>query len=247
MSKLINTGQRFIEKLMAALIICRKLCKDRKMRGLIVFGEIAVVTTSGKAYYRLVDGLTRRAVSFVSLTPEDAIPISVKIVITTNEEKKKVRFSKVLVYYEDDDPTDVIEKALQMLSNKSTYDQVIVGVDPGKAFGIAVMGDGNILRSMNVFDAEEAAQRILQALNAINANRKKVKIGNGAKEYQLELVRQLNRCLPLDIILELVNEKGTTRTGEALSKYRHTTRDIMSAVRISMRKGSEISRGKSHE
>jgi len=212
-----------------------------------VFGEIAIVTTSGKAYYRLVDGLTRRAVPFISLTPEDAIPLSVKVVITTGEEKKRVRFSEVLVYHEADDPTDVIEKALQMLSNKSTYDQVIVGVDPGKTFGIAVMGDGNVLKSMNVFDAGEAAQRILQALNAINANRKKVKIGNGAKEYQLELVKLLNRCLPLDIILELVNEKGTTRTGEALSKYRHTPRDIMSAVRISMRKGSEIQRGKSYE
>lgn len=212
-----------------------------------MFGKIAIVTTSGKAYYRLVDGLTRRAVPFISLTPEDAIPLSVKVVITTGEEKKRVRFSEVLVYYEADDPTDVIEKALQMLSNKSTYDQVIVGVDPGKTFGIAVMGDGNVLKSMNVFDAGEAAQRILQALNAINANRKKVKIGNGAREYQLELVRLLNRCLPLDIILELVNEKGTTRTSEALSKHRHTTRDIMSAVRISMRKGSEIQRVKSYE
>lgn len=212
-----------------------------------MFGAVAVVTTSGKAYYRLVEGLRKRGVPFVSLRPEDAIPLSVKVVITTGEEERKIRFPKVLVYDDDKDPTDVIEKALQMLSGKSTYNQIVVGVDPGKTFGIAVMGDGNLLRSMNVFDVEEAAQKILGALNAVNADTKKVRIGNGAREYQLKLVKLLDRSLPSDITLESVNEKGTTRINEAPSKYSHIPRDIMSAVRISMRRGYAIQRGKGYE
>jgi len=212
-----------------------------------VFGAVAVVTTSGKAYYRLVEGLRKRSVPFVSLRPEDTIPLSVKVVITTGEEEKKIRFPKVLVYNEDEDPTDVIEKALQILSGKSTYNQVVVGVDPGKTLGIAVMGDGNLLRSMNVFDTEEAAQKILRALNAVNAGTKKVRIGDGAREYQLKLVKLLDRNLPSDITLESVNEEGTTRTNEAPLKYNHVPRDIMSAVRIAIRRGYTIQRWKNHE
>lgn len=212
-----------------------------------MFGDIAVVTTSGKAYYRLVGGLRKRGLPFVSLRPEDAIPLSVKVVITTGEEEKKIHFPKVLVYDEDKDPTDVIEQALQMLSGKSTYNQVVVGVDPGKTLGIAVMGDGNVLRSMNVFDTEEAAQKILRALNAINADTKKVRIGDGARDYQLKLVKLLDRSLPPDITLESVNEKGTTRTNETPLKHSHVPRDIMSAVRISMRRGSKIRREKGYE
>jgi len=212
-----------------------------------VFGAVAVVTTSGKAYYRLVEGLRKRGVPFVSLRPEDAVPLSVKVVITTGEEEKKIRFPKVLVYNEDEDPTDVIEKALQILSGKSTYNQVVVGVDPGKTLGIAVMGDGNLLRSMNVFDTEEAAQKILRALNAVNASMKKVRIGDGAREYQLKLVKLLDRNLPSDITLESVNEEGTTRTNEAPLKYNHVPRDIMSAVRIAIRRGYTIQRWKNHE
>ena len=212
-----------------------------------MFGAVAVVTTSGKAYYRLVEGLRKRSVPFVSLRPEDTIPLSVKVVITTGEEEKKIRFPKVLVYNEDEDPTDVIEKALQILSGKSTYNQVVVGVDPGKTLGIAVMGDGNLLRSMNVFDTEEAAQKILRALNAVNASMKKVRIGDGAREYQLKLVKLLDRNLPSDITLESVNEEGTTRTNEAPLKYNHVPRDIMSAVRIAIRRGYTIQRWKNHE
>lgn len=212
-----------------------------------MFGAVAVVTTSGKAYYRLVEELRKRGVPFVSLRPEDAIPLSVKVVITTGEEERKIRFPKVLVYDEDKDPTDVIEKALQMLSGKSMYNQIVVGVDPGKTLGIAVMGDGNLLRSMNIFDVEEAAQKILGALNAVNADTKKVRIGNGARKYQLKLVKLLDRSLPSDITLESVNEEGTTRINEAPSKYSHVPRDIMSAVRISMRRGYTIQRGKGYE
>ena len=212
-----------------------------------MFGAVAIVTTSGKAYYRLVEGLRKRSVPFVSLRPEDTIPLSVKVVITTGEEEKKIRFPKVLVYNEDEDPTDVIEKALQILSGKSTYNQVVVGVDPGKTLGIAVMGDGNLLRSMNVFDTEEAAQKILRALNAVNAGIKKVRIGDGAREYQLKLVKLLDRNLPPDITLESVNEEGTTRTNEAPLKYNHVPRDIMSAVRIAIRRGYTIQRWKNHE
>lgn len=212
-----------------------------------MFGAVAIVTTSGKAYYRLVEGLRKRGVPFVSLRPEDAVPLSVKVVITTGEEEKKIRFPKVLVYNEDEDPTDVIEKALQILSGKSTYNQVVVGVDPGKTLGIAVMGDGNLLRSMNVFDTEEAAQKILRALNAVNAGTKKVRIGDGAREYQLKLVKLLDRNLPSDITLESVNEEGTTRTNEAPLKYNHVPRDIMSAVRIAIRRGYTIQRWKNHE
>ena len=212
-----------------------------------MFGAVAIVTTSGKAYYQLVEGLRKRSVPFVSLRPEDTIPLSVKVVITTGEEEKKIRFPKVLVYNEDEDPTDVIEKALQILSGKSTYNQVVVGVDPGKTLGIAVMGDGNLLRSMNVFDTEEAAQKILRALNAVNAGIKKVRIGDGAREYQLKLVKLLDRNLPPDITLESVNEEGTTRTNETPLKYNHVPRDIMSAVRIAIRRGYTIQRWKNHE
>ncbi len=207
-----------------------------------MFGFVAVVTASGKAYYRLANELKREGVPFLSLKPGETIPPSVKVVITTSGEKNRVHFPKVLVY-DDKDPVSSVEKALQLLSGKSIYDQIVIGVDPGKTFGIVVVGDGNVLRSMSAFDAREAAQKILLALNTMNAHRKKIRIGDGAKEYQLKLVKLLDGKLPPEITLESVNEKGTTKThGALLMKYPHAPRDIRSAIRISMRRGHEIRR-----
>ena len=54
--------------------------------------EIGILTTSGKAYYKLVSEFRVRGLQFISLIPEDIIPFYVKVVITTESERKNIDF-----------------------------------------------------------------------------------------------------------------------------------------------------------
>jgi len=45
--------------------------------------KIAVATVSGRAYYKLVKELKERGLVFLSLVPGEAIPSTIKVVVTT--------------------------------------------------------------------------------------------------------------------------------------------------------------------
>ena len=108
--------------------------------------SIAVATTSGRVYYSVVSELKKRHLNFLSLCPGDPIQLSVKVAITTGSERDKIHCLNTLVYDDFPDTASLVEKALQIASGKTEYEELVVGVDPGKRFGIAVLGDGKVLR-----------------------------------------------------------------------------------------------------
>jgi len=77
-------------------------------KGNAMKAKIAVATVSGKAYYKLVKELKERDIPFLSLTPRDHIPPSVKVVITTGKERRLITHPNVLVFNEETDPATVV-------------------------------------------------------------------------------------------------------------------------------------------
>lgn len=207
-------------------------------------GNVAVVTSSGKAYYKLVTELRKRGMDFLSLTPNDPIPINVRAVITTEFEKSGINHSKVFVYNADDDPVPLIDEVIQAVAGRDGYEKLVFGVDPGKRLGVAIMGDDSVIRTIVLSSVEDVAKVIAEAVNRINAEEKIVKIGDGASAYQSALIQLLDEELPSNIIIESVEEKGTTRHSRILLSQKKRVRDIDSAIQISMRKGSRLNRGK---
>jgi len=127
--------------------------------------KIAVATVSGKAYYLLVNELKKRNVSFLSLTPNDTAPIDVKVVITTKKERPKITHENVLEYEEDKDPVEVVDEAIRIAKGKRTYERLVVGVDPGQNFGVAVLGDGNMVETKNCTSLNETVNTIRDVLS----------------------------------------------------------------------------------
>ena len=107
--------------------------------------EIAVVTVSGRAYFLLVNELKRRNINFLSLTPNDKIPPSIKAVITTKSELPGINHPTKLSYEKGQDLGHLVDEAILMTKGKTAYEQLVIGVDPGASFGIAVLGDGVVL------------------------------------------------------------------------------------------------------
>jgi hypothetical protein len=205
--------------------------------------EIALATVSGKAYYLLVRELKRRRVPFLSLQPGASIPLTVKAVITTGKERALVIHPQILVF-DEADAAEVVNEAIRAVQGKQNYEHLIIGVDPGRTIGVAVMGDGKLLEALNGSSLKEATNVILNILNRVPAATKTVKIGDGAPTQTEELLKLLDEVLPADAVIEVVCEAGTSQLAREES-HRRDVRDAMAALKIAERKGRFYTRRRS--
>ncbi|MFQ6073695.1 MAG: hypothetical protein ACE5KC_00610 [Candidatus Bathyarchaeia archaeon] len=205
--------------------------------------KIAVATVSGKAYYKLVNELKARGLPFLSLTPYDTIPADIKVVITTQNERRLIGHPHVLVFEENADPATIINEAVRSVEGKRNHDTITVGIDPGKAFGIAVLSNGSVLETTVYSSVVHTVNAVLDVLTKNPATRYIIKVGDGAPQYTQALLSQLDEALPKDVAIEIVSEAGTSRFARE-TVHRRGLRDAMSAVKIAERRGRPFQRGK---
>jgi hypothetical protein len=211
--------------------------------------KIAVATVSGKAYYLIVNELKKKNVPFISLTPNDPVPIDIKVVITTKKEQHLISHEKILVYDDEVEPEALINEALQIIHGKEFYEKIVIGIDPGEVFGLAVLADGKVVETENCFSAEETLNKIksiLKSLEKTPVNSLWVKVGDGVPAYKERLLGVLDDALPSNVILESVGEAGTDRYLNE-NEHRRGLRDIVSAIRIAGRNGRAFPRRKTNE
>jgi len=205
--------------------------------------KIALATVSGRAYYKLVNELKRKGLLFWSLKPWDPIPLDAKVVITTNEERHYVTHPNVLIFDYESDPEMVVNEAIRITQGKPSYEKVVIGVDPGKTYGVAVLGDDNVLKTTNCSSLDETIGAILESLGRVPTTVSLVKVGNGAPAYAKELLHSLDEALPRDVAIEIVSEAGTSRFANETA-HRRELRNAMSAIEIAGRKGQVFPRKK---
>ncbi len=205
-------------------------------------GDIAVITTSGRAYYKLVAELKRRERGFLSLTPTDPIPVTVRAVITTEHDRSQIAHPHVFVYDDEDDAAQVVERAVQRVTGRAGYGKLVIGVDPGKRWGVAVLGDGAEVTTKVLSCVEDVVNTILTATTNIDADETIVKIGNGAPVYQSAVIEHLDEALPRTVMMESVEEQGTTRPSVLHPAHKRQRKDAYAAIHIARRPGKPINR-----
>ncbi len=211
--------------------------------------NIAVATVSGKAYYIIVSELKKKHVSFLSLTPNERIPIEIKVVITTEKERPLIKHERVLIFEDGMEPEALVNQAFRVVQGKERYGKIVIGVDPGGVFGLAVLADGKVVETENCFSVEETSDKIksiLENFKSDSATSISVKIGDGVLEYKDDLLQTLDKMLPSNVVLQSVREAGTNRYMSE-TKHRRGLRDIVSAVKIAGRNGHAFTRRKIDE
>lgn len=208
--------------------------------------EIAIATVSGKAYYKLVKELKARDLPFLSLKPGDSVPLDVKVVITTKKERPLITHSNVLIFEEETEASTVINEAILVIHKKKRYEKVIIGVDPGKTVGVAIIGDGKTLETVRCSSSNEIVNTVFKALDQVPATIYVVKIGDGAPLYAKELIQLLDETLPVEVIIEIVPEVGTSQLDSKIT-HRREFIDVVSAKKIAQRKGRVFPRRRRNE
>jgi len=209
--------------------------------------EVAVVTISGKAYFLIVNKLKERNIPFISLVPGETISTEVKVVITTEKEKHRINHEKVLIYDSETTPDSIVNEIAKTLQGKTAYEKIVIGIDPGEVFGLAVIADGKVNETANCFSIQETLAKINSIVEDVDiySTSVTIKIGSGVPTYR-ELIEILDYELPLEVALEIVSEAGTNRASNQ-NKHRRGPRDIASAIRIAARAGHIYPRRETNE
>jgi hypothetical protein len=199
--------------------------------------EVAVATVQGKAYFLIVNKLKERDIPFLNLIPGEAVPTDIKVVITTEQEKHLINHERILVYDSETAPDAAANEIRKILQGKEAYEKIVVGIDPGEVFGLAVIADGKINETANCFSVPEALAKVKGVLRDVDfaSTAVTIKVGNGVPTYK-ELIEEFDRGLPTKVALEVVSEAGTNRPLHH-NKHRRGLRDIASAIRIAGRAG----------
>ena len=209
--------------------------------------KVAVATVSGKAYFLIVNKLKERNITFISLVPGEPVPTEVKAVITTEKEKQRVNHEKVLVYNSELEPDALANEVMKVLQGKEVYEKIVLGVDPGEVFGLAVIADGKVNETGNCFSVQEVLNKTKNIIRNVDfsSTAVSIKIGNGVPVYK-RLLETLDAALPPEVVLEMVSEAGTNRALKE-NKHRRGLRDIASAIRIAGRAGHIYPRRRTNE
>jgi len=203
--------------------------------------KIAIATVSGRAYYLLVNELKARKMAFLSLTPYENVPLTIQVVITTEAESKHIKHPRVLAYRENTDPSTIVDEALKLVEGKKDFETIVVGIDPGKTSGIAVLNDGNVLNTLTCSNIEETVNAVAEIFSKQQAAIRVLKVGNWSPSYTAELLPLLDSILPKDVTIEIVREAGTSRfTGQTVHK--RGLRHAMAAIKIAERRGQAYTR-----
>jgi hypothetical protein len=175
------------------------------------------------------------------------VSTEVKAVITTEKEKHLINHERILVYDSETEPDTVVNKAVKILQGKESYEKIIIGIDPGEVFGLAVLADGRVNETENCFSVQEVLNKIKNIIKDIDVSSTvvSVRIGNGVPAYK-DLLETLDAALPPEVVLEVVSEAGTNRHINE-NKHRRGLRDIVSAIRIAGRVGYVYPRRKTDE
>jgi hypothetical protein len=205
--------------------------------------KVAVATVDGKAYFLIVNWLREQNIPFISLVPGEPVPAEVKVVITTPKESQKVGQEKTLIFTDESELEYLMVELKRILQGKEAYQNIVIGIDPGEAIGLAVIGDGKVIEEDNCFSIQEVVHSISKTIRKVNFSLTavSVKVGNGVPLYR-EILEALDDALPPEVTLEVVGEAGTNKP---LNKRSRGVRHISSAKRIAGRAGHKVPRRKS--
>src|SRR5213592_863851 len=165
---------------------------------------LGILTEDFRLYHDLVAALKARDLPFTSLSFARRVPDAVGAILTSPSEASRVHLRNVVPV---DDIDSSIAKALQLLRGKSDWEELRIGVDPGREPGVAIIGDGEVIDTRIAASPEAVAFHVRQAIRTFPAKDVRVRIGHGDPTNRVRVLKALARD---HLRVEVVDEAGTT-------------------------------------
>ena len=196
---------------------------------------VTIATNNFRFLYKLNESLTNiRNIKTNHILPNEQIPDKTKLIITTEIEKKFFKNKTVFVpkafnlYY-------LYSNIILLVNNKEAFDEVIVGIDPGKTTGFAVVVDEKkILATGEFFTAVDVVKETIAVFFNVETTKFEIKIGAGGGTIREEIVKRLKEIFHDKGDIKIVSEYRTSKVNTHQKKLEYS-KNINSAILIAFR------------
>lgn len=150
----------------------------------------------------------------------------------------------MLIIEKEEDISRVVEEAICLFYGKKSYNEIILGLDPGPDYvAYALIVDGNLFESGKK-DAKSIVPFIKNIVTTIPYKKFYIRIGSNLDGVKLAetIVSSINYYG--NVFVEIVDEYSTTKHTLVLSEISQShirDKDIRAAINISLRNGSRVS------
>jgi len=130
----------------------------------------------------------------------------------------------------------VLKAAVAVCKGDVEVRELTVGIDFGRKVGVAVITDSIALTALSFRSIYKALEFIITVLQCLEASKKVVRIGIPRKEdpeYD-DFVNKLINLLSSDIGLELVSERGSSKSSTFLKYGKKLDEDALAAINIAL-------------
>ncbi len=190
---------------------------------------LGLLTADFRLYHDLVSYLKERDLPFISLSFNQPIPPEVGVVLTSPDELNRIEFRSIVPC---DRVEDAVAKALQLIRGRSSFQEIVVGVDPGPRPGVAILGDGELVDTRTA----PSPEAVLDIFQSVSSNYRsevcRVRVGHGDPTNRNRILNALSQA---QVEAEIVDERGTTRR----DRRRDDARNIEAAIDIAKARGTQ--------
>lgn len=187
--------------------------------------KVGVLITDTKLQFEVMEQLRSKDISFEILQPRKKLSRDIGAVMTTEEDRSKITFGRVIICSLDNISSSITE-AKAVLASPGRIISLVIGIDPGRAPGIAVMADQSLVDSAHVDSPEAVAGVVNEFVRVYESDGALVRIGHGDKTRRNRI---FNSIWDLDIPIEIVDERNTSKPSDQT--------DIDAAIEIALTPG----------
>ncbi|RLI26140.1 MAG: hypothetical protein DRO52_02955 [Candidatus Hecatellales archaeon] len=210
------------------------------MKGLKGRFQLAVSTRDGRLFYELVRELRLRGVGFLPAVPGEALPLTVRAVLTSEEElpqlEESIRPGVKIVACRLGSVGEAVSKALLAVYGVEA-ETFHVGIDPGKTLGFAVVAGGVTLQAGSFRSLEGLLEAFRKVLAEWKPKSVVVKVGGRIETLNLarlkDFLEEASKTFKTNFTLKFVDEAGTTVKAKRRGA-KHRKADEASAVEIAL-------------
>jgi hypothetical protein len=187
------------------------------------------MTEIPRFYYEAVRELKDRDIEFLTLAVDDEIPSIVGVVLTSEEEREQIDFPEVVGIA---DIKTAVDECLRIENGLcASYENLTLGIDPGRKPGFAVLGDGRVVHAELLGSPEDILKVSERVLDTYSGKSITFRVGRGGGVYKARVLKILQENF--DFPIEVVDESNTT----PLFGRGAAVKDIIAAMNIALKQG----------
>ncbi|MEM3713543.1 MAG: hypothetical protein QXF82_01185 [Nitrososphaeria archaeon] len=202
--------------------------------------KVCLLFNDNRLKYILIKLLKEYNITFTE-SSFNKIPLDINTIFTDNIDlKNKLSSSNIKTILIDSQPSEsLILNILPYIYNKTIFNQLVAGIDPGKNYGFIVIADGYTIFSGIFRNVGFLVKKIADLFSNIPSKDKLIRIGNGGGKYLTIFLSHLKN-IPQNILgkmsIELVEESSCSN----FISINTRSEDIISAYIIALNKGKRI-------